>query len=630
MSQDGEDQFRPRLGRSKARSGGQEGMKAFLKASRSRSPRKSTRGGRSAGFAGARRVVIQAKFVRLGGGGIGGQRAHLAYLQRDGAGLDRERADFYNDRGEEIDGRDWLEEHCEDRHHFRFILSPEDGQKLDALKPFVRELVGQMEIDLETKLDWIAVDHHNTEHPHTHIVMSGKRDDGKDLVIPREYLSHGMRQRGSAILTRDLGLQTERELSAKLDVEIGHRKMTRMDRVLVRQQYSFGEADLARVQRNGEHYKARLHQLRSYGLATHVGGTRWAVDKQLGLKLGALERQDTIAKRIELAVRQAGLDRIGAHEDGPYRFETSVKGRLLKVGRADELHNKAYAIVDGLNGRVHHFDLGTSYPKDLQPGDMIEAKPRSPGALVMDQTIADAAASENGLYSAEAHRRFNPRVTATHLRMCERRLETLRRAEIGRQFNASTTVIPSDFIARIETHFEKAARRSPTIIRQLEGMDFERQVQTHGETWLDRQLADEAEQTIGHAGLGGEVRASMDQRMRWLRSRGLVSSRDAQTLSPGDMARLRQDGMQHAGIDVAKQTGLSYRPLEAGEKLEGNFANTYKTPDAKFAIIEHGKEFSLVPWNPELEKMRARQIQLMMSPSMQLSWTRGRERGLSR
>jgi hypothetical protein len=399
---------------------------------------------------------------------------------------------------------------------------------------------------------------------------------------------------------------------------------------LVRQQLKHRGIDLARVHRNGEHYKARLHQLRSWGLAAHEGGTKWTVEKQLGPRLGAIERQDTIAQRIELAVREAGLSRNGAHEDGPYSFETSVKGRLLKVGQADELHNKAYAIVDGLDGRVHHFDLGISYPKDLQPGDMIEAKPRSPGSLAMDQTIAEAAASVDGLYTTEAHKRFNPKVSAPHLRMCERRLEALRKAKIVKPFNDRTTFIPPDFIDRVEKHFEKAAKRSPTILRQLEGMDFERQVSERGETWLDRQLAGGADQTIGHAGLGGDVRGAMDKRMRVLESRGLVSGRDAQRLTETDMARLRQEGMQHAGIDVAEQTGLSYRPLSAGEKVEGKFSKTYETQHAKFAIIEHGKQFSLVPWKPELEKMRAQQIQLVMSPSMQLSWTRGRSRGLSR
>src|SRR5438552_5887455 len=46
----------------------------------------------------------------------------------------------------------------------RNSLSPQGGRRTTT-----RDLMRQMETDLGTKLDWIAVDHHNTGHPHTHI-----------------------------------------------------------------------------------------------------------------------------------------------------------------------------------------------------------------------------------------------------------------------------------------------------------------------------------------------------------------------------------------------------------------------------------------------------------------------------
>jgi len=92
----GDDDFRPRLGRIGNRSGGTKGsMRAFLKGARTngnvtrRASPSSPRG-----FTGVRRAIIQARFVKLGGGGMGAQRAHLGYLQRDGAGKDQERAEF--------------------------------------------------------------------------------------------------------------------------------------------------------------------------------------------------------------------------------------------------------------------------------------------------------------------------------------------------------------------------------------------------------------------------------------------------------------------------------------------------------------------------------------------------------
>jgi type IV secretory pathway VirD2 relaxase len=75
----------------------------------------------------------------------------------------------------------------DDRHHFRFIVSPDDAEQLSDLKGFTRDLMRQAERDLGTKLDWVAVDHWNTQHPHIHVIIRGATDDGHDLVISRDY-----------------------------------------------------------------------------------------------------------------------------------------------------------------------------------------------------------------------------------------------------------------------------------------------------------------------------------------------------------------------------------------------------------------------------------------------------------
>jgi hypothetical protein len=68
------------------------------------------------------------------------------------------------------------------------------------LRAFARELVVDMERDLGTKLDWIGVDHYNTDNPHVHLLIRGKTEDGRDLVISRDYISRGIRDRGCAQL----------------------------------------------------------------------------------------------------------------------------------------------------------------------------------------------------------------------------------------------------------------------------------------------------------------------------------------------------------------------------------------------------------------------------------------------
>ena len=112
-------------------------------------------------------------------------------------------------------------ERCEDdRHHFRFIVSPEDGAELGDLKTFTRELMLDVERDLGTKLDWVAVDHWNTDNPHVHVLIRGRADDGQDLVISREYISRGFRDRAAERVTLELGPRSEQEIRTALEREV--------------------------------------------------------------------------------------------------------------------------------------------------------------------------------------------------------------------------------------------------------------------------------------------------------------------------------------------------------------------------------------------------------------------------
>jgi type IV secretory pathway VirD2 relaxase len=82
-----------------------------------------------------------------------------------------------------------------DRHQFRFIVAPEDSVEMGDLRGFARDLMRQLESDLGTQLDWVAVDHHNTCHPHTHVIVRGITDDGKILNISGDYIAHGIRHK---------------------------------------------------------------------------------------------------------------------------------------------------------------------------------------------------------------------------------------------------------------------------------------------------------------------------------------------------------------------------------------------------------------------------------------------------
>ncbi|UPK33106.1 hypothetical protein IVB18_33455 [Bradyrhizobium sp. 186] len=122
---------------------------------------------------GQRRVVIKARIVRIKAGDGGATRAHLRYVQRDGVTRDGEPGELYDAANDRADGKAFTERSEGDRHQFRFIVAPEDSAELSDLKPFVRDLMRQMESDLGTRLDWVAADHFNTGIP---IVISSSAE----------------------------------------------------------------------------------------------------------------------------------------------------------------------------------------------------------------------------------------------------------------------------------------------------------------------------------------------------------------------------------------------------------------------------------------------------------------------
>ena len=130
---------------------------------------------------------------------------HVAYLKRDGVTRDGADARMFDAASDDADTKAFAERCDGDRHHFRFTVSPEDACHMADLRAFTRELMKDAERDLGTGLDWVAVEHWNTDNPHVHVLVRGRADDGQDLVISRHYLSQGLRSRAAEQVTLEMG-----------------------------------------------------------------------------------------------------------------------------------------------------------------------------------------------------------------------------------------------------------------------------------------------------------------------------------------------------------------------------------------------------------------------------------------
>ena len=226
----------------------------------------------------ARRVIVKARVVRHKSHDFRSAplATHVAYLRREGVTRDEQKARMFDAGADSADPAAFVERCKDDRHHFRFIVSPEDAAEMEDLRTFTRDLMREAERDLGTKLDWVGVDHWNTGNPHIHILVRGKADDGTDLVISRDYISSGMRARAEHLVSLELGPKSGRQIHEDLAREVNAERWTRLDRSIAASADENGVIDLrpAANQSNPELQAlkiGRLQRLTQLGLATSNG-----------------------------------------------------------------------------------------------------------------------------------------------------------------------------------------------------------------------------------------------------------------------------------------------------------------------------------------------------------------------
>src|SRR6266849_4556583 len=232
-----------------------------------RQPKTSAGGGGRRRVAAARvygrRSVVKASFRR--NPGKGAWVRHARYLARQSAQREAERGQGFDAGREGLEMaavvREWERS---DELMWSFIVSPEDAERVD-LRTHVREVVAGMERDLDTRLEWVAIDHHNTDDAHVHLLIRGVRDDGRALTLEREY---GPRSEREVLLARERVI--EREQWTEIDRVLERR--ARLDRVVSYEGFQpYSEGARVRAEQEIE----RLQYLEKHGLARRVDERSW-------------------------------------------------------------------------------------------------------------------------------------------------------------------------------------------------------------------------------------------------------------------------------------------------------------------------------------------------------------------
>ena len=506
----------------------------------------------------SRGAVIKARVVRHGGRNapLG---THLNYLRREGVTRDGEKAHLFGPGGEEVDAKDFAGRCEDDRHHFRFIVSPDDALEMSDLRGFTRDLVSQMEKDLGTSLDWAAVDHWNTEHPHVHLIVRGVRDDGENLVISRDYIKEGMRDRARDLITQELGPRTDLDIRRGLERQIETERWTDLDRQLARDSYRTGIVDLApHPDRRPDEFHAlkvgRLRKLERLGLADEIGPGQWTISETAEATLRELGERGDIIKRIHRGLTERGIERGAAsYVLAAESIDDPIVGRLVERGLDDELKGTAYAVVDGVDGRTHHIRLR----------DLDAAGDSAPGSIVELRRFDDA----------------------------------------------------------------RGQRRVALAVRS--DLDISAQVTATGATWLDRQAIAREPAALGGGGFGAEVRDAMDRRAEHLIEQRLAERQGRSVIFSRNLIdTLRQRELDALAERVTAETGRPFSKAGAGAYVAGTYRQRFALASGRFAMIDDGLGFQLVPWTPSLERQLGQHVSGVARNDGGVDWSFGRKRGL--
>ncbi|MGI8961165.1 MAG: DUF3363 domain-containing protein [Bryobacteraceae bacterium] len=346
---------------------------------------------RSNGFRGAgtqraaiprnQRCAIRVTYSR---NAVRGQwRAHGRYIARESAATEPTAAGFDAQKSG-IDMASRLEswQAARDQRMWKVIISPEFGDRVDLMR-LTRDLMNTVEKDLTAPLEWVAVAHFNTEHPHVHVALRGIGRDGKEIRLPRDYVKNGIRSAAEDLCTRQLGHRTSLDAAEAERREVREKRFTSLDRVILRSAGPFaaeqygqimiplvgrmpGEGELAWNRR--QHLIARMEALEDMGLARASGAGVWNLRLDFEAVLRAMQRAGDRQKVLAAHGVLVSDERLPI-EVLDFQKTSSIEGRVLVHGE-DEQSGRRYLMLEGVDARVHFIEYTNEMEEARARGEL--------------------------------------------------------------------------------------------------------------------------------------------------------------------------------------------------------------------------------------------------------------------
>jgi type IV secretory pathway VirD2 relaxase len=520
---------------------------------------------------------------------------HLRYIERDGVEKDGSKGVLYGPDGP-LHAETFEQPRLGEKHQFRIIIAPEDGAELD-LTVYVRRLMGQVERDLGRKVEWAAVNHYDTAHPHAHLVVRGVDRKGRELRLDRAYISNGMRSRAQELATQELGPRRHLDVQRARAHDVTQDRLTSLDREIDRRASS-GRVDVRSLQSgraDAATLVARLEHLEGLRLATREDRASWTLFPGWQEQLRELGARGDILKQVHRAVAgdrtRYRILRPGEPLDVERPGASPVQlARVASKGLSDELKGTFYAVLETPSGHAYHVPLDARVAETVRAGDLLYvATPREPVVRPIDREIARAAQAAGGEYALKP---MTERARPPHAR----RLRELERLGLAVAQGPDRWKVSPTLLDDLQERHRTAPPRYRLLTRQ-EPLSLEQQVHRAGPVWLDR-VEPEA---CASYGFGLVVRRALEQRREVLRQRAVGPE------AP-DRPQVEEEKRQAVGREMAARSGQVFlvdvpegfrgrvRPLGAG------------SPGSPYAVVTDGSRFVLLRLTDSLRAWAGRTV----------------------
>ena len=557
--------------------------------------------------ANSRRCVVKSHYVPTARGGRLASARHLVYLEREGVERDGSPGRLYDAHGP-ADRAAFAEPLPGEKRQFRFVVSPEDARAVD-LPAFTRQLVAQMEQDLGRRLVWAAVNHHDTEHPHVHLIVRGVDTTGEDLRIPRRYIKADMRVRAQQLLTRELGLRSENDIALQRQREVDQERLTSLDWNIQRLAGADGHLEAKPLAGLRGQLRAsvlaRLAVLARLGLATRRPHGAWDLAAGWQQDLTQLGLRDDVIKRMH-RVAPGDSSRFQSLEAAA--LSSSIEGVVRGRGLHDELTGELFAVVETTTGQIHYVRLEQQAAEFLGDGDIVRISRITESWIKpTDQVLARIAERTGGLYDPLKHLEeleAGESKTAPPQDLVDgnvRRLERLERYGLVERLASGCWRVPPDLLQQLKAR--EATHPRHRLLVQYSGANLAIQATYPGPTWLDRQVPGAPDRASN--GFGAEIESAIRARAAHLVSIGLSPR-------PGEDAR-RLDAMERllVGRRLAGDLGVGYD--DTATSARGTLTNGSPLPSGRvFARVvdPRTKRLLLVPASAQTARLEGREVEV--------------------